>query len=247
MIAAPPRTYATLRHPTIEALVGGHYRYRELSAARARFDSITAHFICSKDLPEPPAEIAAALLWIKGFAVGESEAQAGYTGHFARMDIIRRPDGLFTLTARKLERPLATHPQRKRAAGKHPNMGHPVMRAIKKRKIYASIEAAQAELDLLHLDFPEVSIPGAGRLYIILYEKRAGSTRPTHKIAIEIEPHPQGGYLLAMRDNEKPAPASASPSAPPPGAFTAKVLLRQKKKRKNLGRPVTGHTPEEQA
>jgi hypothetical protein len=247
------RKYATIKHPTIEALVGGHYRYKDRAQALARFTSITGNFVLSKEQPVTTKADPATILWIKGFDVTEAEATVGFTGHFAEMRITKREDGIFTLTASKIEKPLAVHPQKKRPSAKHPNWGHPVMRAVKRRKTYATIEDAQAELELLHLEFPEVTIPGGAKLYIIIYEKRPGVTRPTHKIALEIETNPEGGFLITSRDNEKTAvprskapaslPRAEKPAEKPAGHFANTVLLNRKKRRKNSGRPVTGMKP----
>jgi hypothetical protein len=258
-MATITRKYATIKHPSVEALVHGRYRYKDKKQALARFKNIADHFVLSKEQPQSTKDNPATVFWIKGFAVEEAETTAGFIGHFARMEIKTLDTGLFTLVAHKVERPLATHPQKIRPTSKHPNWGHPVMRAVKRAKPYATIEEAQSELDVLHLEFPEVSIPGQGKVYIIIYEKREGIKQPTHKIAIEIAVRPEGGFILIARDNEKkdkptskhrpdmreerePTAADAKP-----GAFAAKVLLRKKSKRKNLGRPVTGLKPKDEA
>ncbi len=259
------RKYATIKHPTIEALVGGHYKYKEKKQALARFNSIAEYFVLSKEQPEANAEDPATIFWIKGFEVDEAAETAGFSGQFAEMRIKKLASGIFTLTAKKVERPLATHPQKKRPTSKHPNWGHPVMRAVKKKKKYGTIEEAQAELDLLHLEYPEVSIPGNGKLYIIIYEKREGIARPTHKIALEIQLDKEDSkFYISSRDNEKQAkpkikPAAEAEAAPKaakaamageeakPGYFANKVLLNKTKRRKNAGRPQTGMKPKDEA
>jgi hypothetical protein len=163
-MSSSQRKYATANHPTIEALVHGLYRYKDRAQAVARFKNIVEHFVLSKEQPESTPENPAALLWIKGYGLTEDEIAKGFSGHFAEMRIATLDNGLFTLTAMRVEKPIGTHPQKKRLASKHPNWGHPVMRAVKKAKIYPTIEDANAELELLHLEFPEVSIPGLGKL-----------------------------------------------------------------------------------
>lgn len=159
------------------------------------------------------------------------------------MEVVTLDNGLFTLTATKVERPLASHPQKKRPTSKHPNWGHPVMRAIKRAKPYATIQDAQSELELLHLEFPEVSIPGQGKLYIIVYEKREGIKQPTHKMVIEIAVRPEGGFILIARDNDKQPKqtASAVPESDPTqmdGYFASVESLRKATRRK----PITTHS-----
>jgi hypothetical protein len=126
------------------------------------------------------------------------------------------------------------------------------MRAVKKQKHYATLEEAQAELELLHTEFPDVSIPGQAKLFIIIYEKREGILRPTHKIVMELKAHPEGGYTIGWRDNQKnarpnpPPDATKKSAADQKGYFTSLVTLNKKKRRKG-GRPVTGKKPNEEA
>jgi hypothetical protein len=248
------RKYATIKHPTIEALVGGHYRYKDKKQALARFTNIAENFVLSKEQLESSASSPIIVFWIKGFALEEAEITQGFSGHFCEMRIAMRDDGIFTLTATKVEKPLSVHPQKKRPSSKHPNWGHPIMRAIKRQKIYATLEEAQTELEQLHLEFPQVSIPGGAKLYIIIYEKREGEKRPTHKMALEIQVQPKGGFIITARDNEKTAKPKTTPSlssaaiadkdpAEKSGYFANKVLLGKKKRRKNAGRPETGLKP----
>ncbi len=243
-MSSKTRKYATANHPTIEALVHALYRYPTMEKARERFEHLTQHFVLSKEQPESTAENPAAHLWIKGFAVTEDETAKGFTGHFAEIRIATTDKGLFTLTATRVEKPIGSHPQKKRLTSKHPNWGHPVMRAVKKKKRYETIEEANAELELLHSEFPDVSIPGVNKLYIIIYEKREGIARPTHKIALELKTHTDGGFIIDHRDNEKPAkPKSKLPpgeqgegtseSPSQQGYFTSMVSLRKSKKKRN--------------
>lgn len=238
------RTYATAKHPTIEALVMGLYRYKKREDALARFQHIADNFVLSKEQPGSTEEKPAMVLWIKGFDVKPDEEKKGFTGHFALMEVSKRKDGLFTLTATRVDKPITQHPQKKRLQSKHPNWGHPIMRAVKKKKLYATIDAAYAELEALHVEYPDVSIPGPNKLYIIVYEKREGIKQPTHKIALEIKATPEGKFFIESRDNEKAskpaskqapgtaadAPATAEEAKPQAGRFTANELLRKKKR-----------------
>lgn len=241
-MATITRKYATIKHPSVEALVHGRYRYKDKKQALARFKTITDYFVLSKEQPQSTKDNPVSVFWIKGFAVEEKETNAGFIGHFARMEIKTLESGLFTLTASKVERALTAHPQKIRPTSKHPNWGHPVMRAVKRGKHYATIEAAQSELDMLHLEFPEVSIPGQGKIYIIIYEKREGIKQPTHKIAVEITVRPEGGFILVAHDNEKKAASkntATTPHAPAhatdtEGYFASTEALRKAKRRKSL-------------
>lgn len=241
-MSSKTRKYATATHPTIEALIHTLYRYPTPEKARERFDHLCKHFVLSKEQPESTPESPAAQMWIKGFAVTEDEAAKGFTGQFAEIRIVQTEKGQYTLTATRVEKPISSHPQKKRLVSKHPNWGHPVMRAVKKQKRYETLEEATAELELLHSEFPDVSIPGVNKLYIIIYEKREGIARPTHKIALELKPHTEGGFVISWRDNEKPAKPKSKlppgeqatgdkPAAPSQqGYFTSMVSLRKKKR-----------------
>lgn len=218
------RSYATVKHPTIEALVHGLYKYVNRKDAVARLENIRANFVMSKDTEGNSPDHPTALFWIKGYGLTDAELEQGFTGHFCRMEIATNAKGQFTLSATKIEIPLAKHPQKKRAAATHPNWGHPVMRSIKKGKVYPTLEAASNELELLHLEFPEVSIPGVNKLYLIIYEKREGVKQPTRKIALELVAK-DGGFTIAWKDNEKTD--KARPISPPPGIKTEGQVLAE--------------------
>lgn len=242
------RSYATVKHPTIEALVHGLYKYIDHKDALGRLENIRANFVMSKDAPESSKDHPMAVFWIKGYALTDAEIEKGFTGHFCRMEITTNAKGQFTLGATKVEVPLDKHPQKKRKPAAHPNWGHPVMRSVKKGKVYTTLEAAAAELELLHLEFPEVSIPGVNKLYLIIYEKREGVKQPTRKIALELVAK-DGGFAIQWKDNEKKtlAPASKQPpsaavAAEAPqvqvGSFTANELLRQRKRAMKQKKPA---------
>lgn len=246
------RKYATAKHPSIEALVHGLYRYKEKKQALDRLKQIRTHFVLSKEQPPSTADDPKLLLWIKGFEVTPEEEQQGYTGHFALVSITTIKSGIFTLKAEKQVTPVQSHPQKKRLQSKHPNWGHPVMRAVKKQKLYKTIEAANAELELLHTEFPEVSIPGQGKLFIIIYEKREGIAKPTHKIALEIQAQTGGGFRITHRENEKTAVPKVSapvktvlaqddiktPEFSMPGHFASVEAVRKLNKRRRA--PTVG-------
>lgn len=259
-MAEKQRKYATVKHPTIEALVHGLYKYKERTQAEQRFKNIANYFVLSKEQPESTEQDPALQFWIKGYALTPEEEAKGFTGHFCEMRIAQGDKGLFTLTATRIEKAITNHPQKKRLTSKHPNWGHPVMRAVKKAKRYETIEAANAELELLHTEFPDVSIPGPAKLYIIIYEKREGTKKPTHKIALEIKTHTEGGYIITSRDNEKPdkpktvhapstqaaadAQAAGAEAANPQGYFTSMVALRKAKKKRPTAKPTSSSAPQ---
>ncbi len=254
-MSSKQRKYATILHPTIEAVVHALYRYPTHAKAAERLAQVRQHFVLAKDQPESPPDHPRILLWIKGYEVTPTEADQGFSGHYAELTVTTTDKGLFTISASKVLRPLASHPQKKRPKARHPNWGHPVMRAVKKQKRYATLEEATAELELLHTEFPEVSIPGQGKLFIIIYEKREAGARPTHKIALELKTHPAGGYIICWRDNQKiTRPSSKQPpgtaetaaaNTDPQGYFTSMVALgKLRKRRSNAKRPEIPPQPD---
>src|SRR5690606_14425156 len=65
---------------------------------------------------------------------------------------------------------------------------------------------AQAKLQLLHEEFPHVTIPLAGKIYVIIYSRK--SNPPAQKYVIEIKIAEEGGsYLDAYAHDYKPKEA----------------------------------------
>lgn len=236
------RKYATAVHPSIEAVLGGLYRYKTREQAVERIKALAGHFVLSKEKPEDPDSL---LMWIKGFAVNEKDEKEGYTGHFALITIRETEEGKFSISATRVDKPLDIHPQKKRVLMRHPNWGHPILRASKRGRVYETMEEAQEELLRLHEEFPEVSIPGMGKLFIIVYGKKEGSKKPIHKVAIEIQSDKAGkGFLLVSRDNEKDDQKKErkvhtrmgmeKPTEGPKGYFSSLEVIRKQKKKKKF-------------
>lgn len=233
---------ATAKHPTIEAVLNGMFRFEKAEQAIQRMSAIREFFVISKEQPEHEAAIR---LWIKGFSLTEDEEKEGYIGNFAIIRPRKVGDGKYTLYAEKDTIPLKLHPQKLRPKRKHPDWGHPILRSIRKKTPFASVEEAQALLLKLHEEYPDVSIPVTGKLYIIIYTR---TTRPpVQKFVLEIMVADKGGFYIECRENTfestqkaiaateagvaKPADPAFSGEAP--GYFASMVeLKRSKKKRK---------------
>src|SRR5690606_40674454 len=56
--------------------------------------------------------------------------------------------------------PLHKHPQRQRPKYTHRDWNHPIMRSVKAGRLYDSYEEVLGELETLHVEFPDVTIPG---------------------------------------------------------------------------------------
>lgn len=215
--------YATIGHPSIEAIVETRYRFASKKQAQEQLSSILKFFIVSKK-----SKKLSPLLWIKGFAIRPEENKAGGLGNFARLSIIARDDH-YTISAKKITRPLAQHPERKRPKRKHPDWGHPILRSVKKKKRYDSADEAQEELMQLHQEYPEISIPGEGKLHIIIYQPPKAGGKPVQKYTLKVKPA-DDKFVIQYRKNtyqKKKSPRLAKEK--PVGFFTSLVQKKRKK------------------
>lgn len=248
------RVYATTRHPTIAAVIAGNYRYADIDQAKRQLAILRDHFVLSRHQTEEAGEHGI-ILWIKGYLITPEEKKDGYTGNYAVIFPVLRPNGKYTLIASKVESELKFHPQRQRPTHKHPNWGHPILRSVKKKRIHDTVEAAQEELARLHEEFPEVTIPLTNKLYLIVYSRQ--DNPPAQKYVLEVKVGEKGGFYIdatknefqgkadiavmpeeqaAMDGRDKKAPVASDEGKPAPGKFASMVELRRKKKRKKPGR-----------
>ncbi len=240
---AEQKKYATVDNPTIEAVTSQFFRFENSQQATARIAHITESFIISKDQPEQGVR-----LWIRGFSLTEEDLAQGFKGHYARILPKRIGDGKWTLYAEKEFIELKNHPQKVRPKTRHPNWGHPILRAIKKGRSYETLEEAMAELDALHAEYPETSIPNRAKIYLMIYQK---DTQPkVQKFVLEVKVQPDGSFKIEAQANEgrkslpgvkaKPKLGRISvkkeePETPPdqpPGFFASSVMLRRQKKKR---------------
>ncbi len=233
------KPYATIANPTIEAVVNTLYRFSTLEEALERLAQLQGHFVSSTKQLENTAQ-PTLHLWIKGFGVVPEDKAKGVIGHFAIIAVEQRAER-WTLTATKLDTPAQNHPQRAQVKRDNPNWGHPVIRGIRKGKAYKTLEEAQSELDLLHTQFPRVSIPNLGKLYIMIYCADRPPKERMVKHILSLKLQQDATYIIECKENlpkeKRPMPKipekpSASPSAPQ-GYFTAKVALKSHTKGKS--------------
>ncbi len=195
------RRLATEKHPTIEAITNGLFRFEKKAQALARLETIKSHFIISSKLPKDTDENTLKL-WIRGYDITEDEQKQGYLGNYAAIKVIEL-DGKFTLNAEKQRIALKYHPQRKRPRGKHPDWGHPALRIVKKGLAFDNLEDAQKILNQLHEEYPEVSIPNPNKLYIIIYSKgKEATSSPIQKFILQIKNARDGGFFIEYRANK---------------------------------------------
>ena len=227
--ASHDKYYAKASQPLPEAAIHRLFRFANQQQATLRLDDFRRTFHLSKD---QPASAAALRLWIADFALTPEEIEQGYCGHYAVIGVAALPDGHFTLTAEKDLTPVATHPHKKFPTRKHPGWSHPIMRAIKRGKVFKSAEVAQDVLSQLHQEYPETSVPGLGKLNLIVYEKRRDDAPPTRKYLMVIEPT-EGGFVVKATPTEI---AQAEKKAPPKekkGYYTALVEEKRAKKKRS--------------
>jgi hypothetical protein len=242
--------YATIKNPTIEAILGEHFRFANAEQAQTRLDSLRDAFIVSKlpaDMDATPQELK---LWIRGFGLSAESREAGYIGNYARFEVKKADKGKWTIAAVLISVDKKYHPQRRQTPKRHPNWGHPIMRDIQKGRVHKTVESAQSELTRLHEAFPEVSIPLTNKMYIMAYQKVENEGEaPIRKWVLEIKALDKGGFKIEATpntyksDNRPKTEFSQKPSAPKAqgeavGRFTSQVLLKKsKKKAKNPDMP----------
>jgi hypothetical protein len=244
--------YATVQNPTIEAILGEHFRFASVEQAKTRLEALRETFIVCKlpaDVDSTPTELK---LWIRDYGLSPEARELGYTGNYARFEIKPVEKGKFTISPVLLSIDKKFHPQRKQVAGRHPNWGHPIMRDIQKGRVHKTVDAAQNELARLHEIFPEVSIPLTNKMYIMVYQKPSQEGEPPiKKWVLEIKALDSGGFSIAAEENtyatgtkKKAADVvkqtgDVAPKKPNEaiGSFTARVLLKQSKKKPVAPRP----------
>ena len=227
--------YANALHPLVTALVEQRFRFETEKQAIDKMESIKNDYTISRQQEENPPK-PCVILWIKDFQVTKDEEGKGYMGNYAFVTTEKMLDGLYTLTAVKLDTELKYHPRRKRQAMPVPNWGHPILRNAKKGKIYRSITAIQDELLQLHLEFPDSTIPGDNKLFLMIYSRGEGTTNPVQKYVMKIEPAKGDvpGFILTCEPNnykppEQPQKKTEISEDAPQGYFTS--LLAAKRKR----------------
>ena len=241
---APKKKYASVKNPTIEAIINENFKFANSDQAKIRLEALRETFITSRlpeDIDPDPKEIK---LWIRGYGLSANMREKGYIGNYARFEVKRAEKGKWTLSPVLLSIDKKYHPQRRQPPRRHPNWGHPIMRDIKKDRVHPQVETAQNELARLHELFPEVSIPLTNKMYIMLYQKTDDGQPPIKKWVLEIKATEDGaGFYIDAAENTyqadartKAAQASAkAEEAPaeksaPMGKFTSQVLLKKSRK-----------------
>ena len=238
---------ATIKHPTIQAVLGGHFRFATQEQARDRLKAIRSSFTVSKPARDEVPNLNEVKLWIRGYGMTAEAREAGYLGNFALLRVARATEEKWTIEATLLNIDKKFHPQRRQTEQKFPNWGYPILRDIIKKRVHATVEAAQCELQRMHEAFPEVSIPLATKLYLMVYCKMQEEGKPpVEKWVLEIAPTADAtGFVIAYSLNtyhqkrEDSKEAAGKPASESQGKFTSQVLLNRgkRKPRKPAARP----------
>ncbi|HEU5048115.1 MAG TPA: hypothetical protein VFT64_09775 [Rickettsiales bacterium] len=262
---------ATMKDAAVAAAVEGRFRFATEQQAQEALDKICSRFIISKDSPAPNAsgKHTEIKIWIRGYDVTEEEKEKGARGNYALIKIKRVNGGRYALLAEKLHVDVGHHPEKERPKTRHPNWGHPVLRAVLAEKKFDTLEKAYSQLMALHYEYPETTIPGADTLHVMVYSHKTDHSMPIERVVIKIKVLSEGGVQLSLKGKGqkktemKEAPPlaqkiEAAYAAKPatqvvehgdeaveapskPGRFTSMVVQRRKK-RAPVRKPTTSES-----
>lgn len=228
--------YANAKNVVLSAIIDNLYSFKSKEDALEVMDSVREKFVLSKASPENERE--SLIIWIKDFEVSAEEKN--FTGNFASIFVEQKKDKKWTLKAQKVPTELKHHPQRKYEKAQHPNWGHPLLRQIKKKRVYEVVEPLQNMLQTLQEDFPKTSVPAAGKLYIMIYEKAQDKPKggAVNRYVLEIKAGEDGvGFYIDSYPNEAPVKKAGAKKEgreeekTAQGKFTTMVELGRAKKR----------------
>lgn len=230
------KRYANSGSMHVAAALNDLYRFRTESSAAQALEKVKRQFTVSTR--EELAEEGSIVLWIRDYEVSDEETEKGFLGHFARLKITEREDGLYTITASKLPVEMKYHPLRKRPTARCPNWGHPILRGIKKGKQYPTIEAANGELEALHLEYPDTTVPSTNKLYLMIFSRQETPEKPISRYVLEIKNLQGGGFTIEWSKNtfkrkepSVPAEAKTEEAKAQMGHFASMVAIKRKPKK----------------
>lgn len=234
-MGAKQKKYATIKNPSIDAVVNQLFRLPTRESAIQKLEMLKERFVVSKQQGKPTKN-PSVIMWIKGYEVSKKELEEGYLGHFALVTF-KQAKGKYTLYPTKIASDLKVHPQRKyEKRSKHPNWGHPILRAIKQGKTYETAEEVKMVLGKLHEEYPDVTIPATGKLYVMIFSREGAEKSPVQKYVLEMKVIPEGGFKIECRLNTyKSKPRRVDPESRDPdqqkGYFTAMVSMKRSRKK----------------
>lgn len=228
------KIYASTKSPVINAIIEGLYSFKTADDAHDLLKSLRQKFIISSSIkPEARRQV---ILWVKNYALNKNEKAEGRIGNFGLFEIAELEKKKFTVKISKIEVETKKHPQAKYQKQQNPNWGYPLLRGIKKKKIYKTIDAAKRDLTKIQEDFPQVSIPAANKLYTIIYEPNEMTGERVKKYTLEIKEADGNKFFIDFYENiptDKPIvkKEEEKPTQEAIGKFTSSLLLKRSKKK----------------
>ena len=213
------KNYAFADHETIQAMVHSLFRFQTLEQAQMITNKFAEEFTLAPKMSDP-LDKKSFVLWVHNLELTDKEKKEGFLGNFGRITMHQIPSGKWTMTLTKMDVPLRKHPMRKPVPRRHPNMGHPVMRAAARNKVFTTMQDAAAQLINLHEEFPEISVPGLNKLKIMTYVKAEKGKSPVQRLELQVVKKDEGHYIIEIRQNArkvvvgKNAPAATVTTAP---------------------------------
>jgi len=219
---------ASVEDATILAAVRGYFKYEHEWQAAEMLEKIYTNYLRSKEsTPE------AVKLWVRGYNVTKDEKAKHFRGNFVRLTVAPAEAGKWTIAGEKIETELKNHPEKERPKERHPNWGHPVMRAVETARKFDSIEIAWAFMHSLHAEYPDATIPGKDVVHVMVYKRAEGEGVPIQKISLKIKPLEAGGAKIVemkKKPKAKAVPGAAKPVIEEQGKFT--TLIKKSRARK---------------
>ncbi len=238
------KRFAIVTDQMIQAVLGGHYQFATEEQAKQQLAILKERYFISKH-PDHKDTETSCTLWVRDYDVTPEQKEKGALGNFVKIHCVKTNPNQFGFFNRKVDIDLAVHPQKKRVDQRHPNWGHPVLRSIEKKRVYQSVENAQAELTVLQQEYPHAAVPGPNKLYLMVFGRaEEGEKSRIKKYTLEIKtvPDKAGYYIDCILNIPKakkpkaaakklPANTSKTPAPDPVGSFTAKLALKRNKKK----------------
>ena len=196
------KDYANHKSHAIHAALMGYYRFANVAQAKLQLQILRDTYFISRHAlhPDTPESL---VLWVRGYSLSDEDKKQGLLGHFVKVACAQEGKGDWGFSVQKIIDE-APHPQRRRVAMQHPNWGHPILRSIEKKRVYATLDAAQAELTLLQQEYPHVAVPGKHCLFIAVYGRTdEKAAKRVKRYVLEIEAVAEGGYVIVAKEKSR--------------------------------------------
>lgn len=222
-MAKEKRVIANTKSALIEAVLTHRFCFSKQTDAIAKIAFLKNHFITTPNLlPESPEDI---VLWIKGYALDETQIEGGRTGNFARVTWKEAEKGKFTLTMQKLDISLDKHPQRKKM--NHPDWGHYLLRSSQKGQLhYASLAEANNALQHMATTYPKACVLATNKLHVQVYKNKGKNQNALESMTLETEATPGGGFSITCKPNTYVRKQKIDAPKEVLGEFSARILKR---------------------